>query len=90
MEACMKIRLNGGLDLHEHGIDFRNLDIELVDDSEYTYEDFDNELDFTELMVLDEYLEEMIEDYVEIIEYTDIGMRDALVSMAFELLDLGL
>lgn len=86
----MKIRLNGGLDLHGYGIDFRNLDIELVDDSEYTYEEYDDELDFNELIALDEYLEEMIEDYVEIIEYTDIDVREALVSMVFELLDLGL
>lgn len=86
----MKIRLNGGLNLHEYGIYFRNLDIELVDDNEHTYEEFDDELDFNELIALDEYLEEMIEDYVEIIEYTDIDVREALVSMVFELLDLGL
>lgn len=86
----MKIRLNGGLDLRQYGIDFRNLDIELVDDSEYTYEEYDDELDFTELIALDEYLEKMIEDYVEIIEHTDIDIRGALLSMVFELLDLGL
>ncbi|HSH52850.1 MAG TPA: hypothetical protein VK982_14080 [Bacteroidales bacterium] len=86
----MKIRLNGGLDLRQYDIYFRNLDIELVDDNEHTYEEFDDELDFNELIALDEYLEEMIEDYVEIIEYTDIDVREALVSMVFELLDLGL
>ncbi len=86
----MKIRLNGGLRLYEYGIDFRDLDIELVDNSECAYEEYDEESDFNELIALDEYLEEMIEDYVEIIEYTNTDTREALVSMVFELLDLGL
>ena len=84
----MKIRLNGNIDLYEHGISFKSLDIELTDDNEHAYCACNDEVDFSELVVLDEYLDEMIEDYVEIIECTDIDIREALIAMIYEILGL--
>ena len=83
----MKIRLNGNIDLYKNSISFRNLDVELISDNEYECEEYNSELDFNELIVLDEYLNDLVEDYAEIIEYTDIDIREALISMIYELLD---
>ena len=83
----MKIRLNGNIDLYKDSISFRNLDVELISHNEYECEEYNSELDFNELIVLDEYLNDLVEDYAEIIEYTDIDIREALISMIYELLD---
>ena len=83
----MKIRLNGNIDLYKNSISFRNLDVELISDNEYECEEYNSELDFNELIVLDEYLNDLVEDYAEIIEYTDIDIREALISMIYELLN---
>lgn len=84
----MKIRVNGSIDLYEGSIDFRDLDIELTGENKHAYCECSDEMDFSELMVLDEYLEEMIEDYAEIIEYTDTDIRQTLIAMVYEILGL--
>lgn len=84
----MKIRLNGSIDLYEGGIDFDNLDIELTGENEHAYCECSDKMDFSELVVLDEYLSGMIEDYAEVIEYTDADIKQTLIAMVCEILGL--
>ena len=73
------------------GITFNDLDIELLDHNlADEYLDGYNIGDYDELVTLDEYLDEMINDYAEIIAYGDIELQDVLTVMIYELLALWL
>ena len=86
----MRIRLNGNMNF-DAGITFNDLDIELLDHNlADEYLDGYNIGDYDELVTLDEYLDEMINDYAEIIAYEDIELQDILTAMAYELLALWL
>lgn len=86
----MRIRLNGNMNFND-GITFDNLNIELLDYNPVDeYLDGYNIGDYDELVTLDEYLDEMINDYAEIIAYEDIELQDILTAMAYELLALWL
>ena len=74
----MRIRLNGNMNF-DAGITFNDLDIELLDHNlADEYLDGYNIGDYDELITLDEYLDEMINDYAEI------------TAMTYELLALSL
>ncbi len=92
----MKIKINGFIDFFENGIGFDDLDVELFDKDELCECDCKCDADdeickdmvYDELVVSDEYLEEMINDYAEIITYEDVELRDILMVMTYELLAL--
>lgn len=78
----MKIRLNGN-------VAFDNFDVTLLDnDLENNYLDDYIVGDYEELMFLDEYLNDMIEDYANIISNKDVELHNILAAMIYELFEL--
>ena len=74
----MRIILNGSIDLYEDGIDFEDLEIEIVNECECDIEDYlmdcdecgfcdEEEDDYDEEEDCEEYIDDMIDDYVDLI-----------------------